>query len=366
MPRKTKKLISRLVTNQTHAFRHETAVDPDNPGEGPGSTYGWEDCDPEKGKEVLVDPRGYFDGDGQWVDADYGEGMDGLITALEVNTHTTIPGSRAEGRDAGQQVMFGQYINTLSGAFDTRNTPVLVESFDRLFQAESQEPESWVVNIGATEILSLGGPGTYQAKPLSEITANGNFYSILKARIRSGTAGERYVDVDIARGTRIPVEGRVVSVSVLTPEGYFLASPTAQITVPVAAGTPFSVLTSTNVYAEAYVTETAPEGIATYTTVAAYPTSLARPLKRIEIPPRAESVTVYTNIEAVDTFGTVIRPYFDDVMDFGANNPLHTIIIDTNTLRAEEVVIPKNSREIVIPPMEAAADTQFTFVFNIR
>jgi hypothetical protein len=357
MAHRKRKLISRLVTNKSPPYYgYERAVDPENPGTGPGSTYGWEDCDPAEGQEVDVssyDPN-YYQPEQPGGETDGGVG---LTTAEEIQE--TIPGARIEARNQGAQLLFGTYASE-ADSWNVRATPTLRESVDNILRAHSEFPETWVVEVVGQEIIErVAGPSTATAKVLGQVNAQGDHYSRLKARIRYGTAENMYVDIDIGNGTRMVVEGSMVQVSILTPDtNYRVSAPDSTIDVPAAET---AVLTDSYITAAAYITETLKESWATYTEVLTVEAGGNLPLTRIDIPPRAYSLSLYSNVALPAPVG------FDDSNAFGSAQPAYNIVQDATTLRAEDIVIPQNCAQLRVPAIVgAAADTQITIVYTIR
>jgi hypothetical protein len=361
MPRRTRKLISRLVTNVSGPYYgHGRAIDPENPGTGPGTVSGWDDCDPDEGQDAIVDPSDphYYqpvpspDGQGSSQDSD----DDCHVCVYHLDEYS--PGRRVARKAQGAQLLFGTYALNPGGLWNLRSTPVLNESVDRIVTATSEFPESWVIDISAKEILERSGAATVPAKQQGQVEQNGDFFSILKARIRYGAAGLHYIDVDIGNSTRVSVEGEIVQVSILTPQtNYRVTQPGSEIVVPVGET---AIISNTYVTASAYITETAPENFATYTQVIAIAAGDAFLLQRIDIPPRAYSVSVYSNVALATPIG------FDSAIAFGGTVGSE-IVLDAATLRADDVLIPQNSRQILLPFIAAApVDTQITIVYAIR
>ncbi len=361
MPRRTRKLISRLVTNVSGPYYgHGRAIDPENPGDGPGDVSGWEDCDPEDGQNAIVDPT-----DPHYYQPVPGSDGQGSVDGSEDDCHVCVyhldeysPGRRVARKSAGAQLLFGTYGQD-PALWNLRATPELSESVDRIITATSEYPESWVVDISAKETLGREATGVVTAQTQGQVNQDGNFFSVLKARIRYGAAGIHYVDVDIGNSTRVAVEGEIVQVSILTPKdgAYRVSNPDSTITVPVGET---AVISNTYVTASAYVTETAPESVATYTQVIAIAAGDAFPLTRIDIPPRAYAVSVYSNVALANNIA------FDSALAFGGTFGSE-IVLDAATLRADDIVIPQNSHQILLPFIAAApANTQITIVYSIR
>ncbi len=362
MPRRTRKLISRLVTNVSGPYYgHGRAIDPENPGTGPGDVSGWEDCDPEDGQNAIVDPNDphYYQAvpaSGEGPGSSEGSDDDCHVCVYHLDEYS--PGRRVARKSQGAQLLFGTYGQS-TNVWNLRSTPELSESVDRIITATSEYAESWVVDISAKEILEREPAGVVVAKQQGQVNQNGDFFSVLKARIRYGAAGIHYVDVDIGNSTRVAVEGEIVQVSILTPKdgAYRVSQPDSEIIVPVGET---SIISNTYVTASAYITETAPESFATYTQVIAIAAGAAFPLTRIDIPPRAYSVSVYANVALATNLG------FDSALAFGGTVGSE-IVLDAATLRADDVVIPQNSHQILLPFIAAApANTQITIVYAIR
>lgn len=293
--------------------------------------------------------------------ADYGdterEDGAGEDEVEEVDLDDNSPGRRALDKSVGSTLAFGIWKTPELRVWELRNTPPLVESLDRIVHATSKWPEHWVVEISGREIIEQLGAGVVVPETLGQINNEGLDFVRLKARIRFGEVGEQFVDVDIATGTRVSVEGNVVAVTILAPVGYVKPAVTGSEITLIGV----SLVTNSNIVASAYTVDSFPDTLATYTHTVALAGTIAYGDLDFDVPPRAHSVTIQAN----QAIALADNPQWLE-SGLALTSSLAPIVTDAATFSTGEVIVPKVVRQLRIPAQTPATDRQFTITYTIR
>ena len=214
----------------------------------------------------------------------------------------------------------------------------------------------WIVSINALEVMR---PSAEEVTNLSKdfILKNGKRYSILQALIKvaDSSAGSKWIKVDVAGGTTIPVIGRNVQVYILSPSNTVeITRDNASRTTPVLSGMVCDTIISAKIAPLLnsngnfdILKYTWNQGIAAATT------------EFVEIPPSARRVNI---INANTAIATPIDPMYFWMSDDPSGHNMGIIDFVTNSTGL--INIPCGATHINTN-VDEATDRAFSFIFLI-
>lgn len=221
----------------------------------------------------------------------------------------------------------------------------------------------WVVSINAMEHLTVVREGSVNA-PISvqriaslERTRR---YSTLQALIKvaDGSPFSKIIKVDIAGGTTIPVIGKNVQVSILSPANTQIVTREDQVLNPAFTGLVYNTVISAKI--APMLNSNGNYDILKYTVNRAV---AANDTEFIEIPPSARRVRIINATTAV----TTASMYFWMSDDAASGHSMGIIdFLAPNTPNATlEINIPVGATHIYTGTVDQANDRAFSFVFLI-